>query len=263
VEGSSDKYLIEWFLEDNGIDHVVVYDVATFQVDAAAVEKWSVENSNRGRVVAFAYEIELAVGYRPYVACVADADFDIFLNKTQTAKNLLLTDYACMEMYAFNARVLNKYLKLNIGRFPKSGKSVLAEIADALQQLFIIRLVNSTLHMNLKSVAWERSATLGSSAVKLDTKEYASRYLNKNRSAADLSRFLVEISTLRKGLTSDSRNQIQGHDFVELLSWYIAQHKGFSRPSTELVQRGLFTAAADSHILKRERLFATLLSRLQ
>ena len=263
VEGSSDKYLIEWFLEDSGVDDAVVYDINTFHVDALTVDKWGAEHNNRGRIIAFAYEMESVVGHRPYLACVADADFDIFLKRTQTASNLLFTDYACMEMYAFNTRALNKYLKLNVGRFPKSGARVLAEITGVLEELFLIRLVNSTFHMNLRSVAWERSATLGNSAINFDTKDYVSRCLNKNCSAADLPRFLTEISVLRKELTSDSRNQIQGHDFVELLSWYIAQHKGFSRALPDLVQRGLFTAAAEPEGLKKEKLFATLLSRFQ
>jgi hypothetical protein len=223
--------------------------------------KRGVENNNRGRVIALAYELDAFVGGRPCLTAIADADFDIVLKKSYTARCLLLTDYTCMEMYAFSAQVISKYLRVHLRNFPKTAKCVVREIKDALEQLFIIRLVNSTRRLNLESVSWERSLKLVGTGVQLDANDYLVRYLNKNSRSADMSDFLEQIALVKKQLTSDPRNQVQGHDFINLLSWYIAQHKGFHRPDPEMLERALFTAAADE-ALKKEGMFSTLLARL-
>ncbi|MFZ3210020.1 MAG: hypothetical protein WA188_00755 [Terriglobales bacterium] len=262
VEGGGDKCLIEWFLGDNDVENVVVYEISSFQIDAQAVRKWGGENNNRGRVISLACEMEATVGDRIYLTCIADTDLDTILENRHNCKLLLLTDYTCMEMYAFNPTVLNKYLKLNHGHFPKPAKTVLAEITPALEQLFLARIVNFMLDLNLEAVAFERSCELRTDGVHLDVRDYVGRYLSKNRKASGIGGFLSEMSKYEKRLTSDPRNQIQGHDFLNLLSWYIAQHKGFSRLQEEMLQRPLFTAAAESARLRAEPLFEALLSRL-
>ena len=263
VEGSSDKCFIEWFLDETGIHNAVVYEISGFQVDEATVSKWAVENNNRGRAIALAHEMAEHVGDPACLACIVDADLDIVLKRKPACKIVLFTDYTCMEMYAFSSNVLGKYLKLNTRRFPKTGRMVLSEITPALERLFAIRVANSTLKWNLSAVSWERSCSITETGVKIDVADFVKRYLNKNGRTADLQRFMEEVSASEKKWTSDARNQVHGHDFVELLAWYIAQHKGFSRPAEDILERALFTAAAEPQVLQQEPLFKTLLSRLE
>ena len=164
---------------------------------------------------------------------MADSDFDIVLQKTEACTLLLLTDYTCMEMYAFKPRTVGKYLRLNLRTFPKHGAQVIDEISGSLEQLFVVRLVNFVLSLQLTAVNWEKSLRLLNGRVELDLDDYLTRYLNKNGRTKDRNRVLAEYELRTMQLSPDPRNQIHGHDFLELVSWYLRRTMGFRRRLTQ------------------------------
>ena len=262
VEGPSDQSLIDWFFAENNLAGVVVYEVGSFEIEKDRLLARGLEDNNRGRVVTLAYELEAEIAADASLTCVADSDFDIILKKSETCSLLLLTDYSCTEMYAFNARTIGKYLRLNLRHFPKDAAKVITEITSALEQLFLVRLFNFVLALKLEAVNWESSLRMRSGPIELDLDDYLTRYLNKNRRARDKERFLAEYSSRRKQLLPEPRNQINGHDFLELLSWYIHKHRGFPKKiDSGTLGREIFACLEVQHLAK-ELLFQRLLNRL-
>jgi hypothetical protein len=262
VEGTCDRCLIEWFLSESGVAGASVYEIGSFEIDPQQLTAYGLQDNNRGRVITLAYEFEKIFGHVARLTCIADSDFDIVLGKLEECSLLLLTDYTCMEMYALNLKTLGKYLRLNLRNFPKDAKRVITEIADALQKLFVFRLVNFVLSLGLRAVDFEPSLSLSNVRVELNCDNYLSRYLNKNRRMKDKTRFEEEYGIRLNQLGPELRNQIQGHDFMELLSWYIRQHRGFAKQrDADALQREVFMCFEISQ-LQREKLFQRILERV-
>jgi hypothetical protein len=121
--------------------------------------------------------------------------------------------------------------------------------------------VNQILDLNLKGVDYERSLSLKVGRVALDLSDYLKRYLNKNAAAESKSEFLKEYELREPQLLRDCRFQIQGHDYVALLSWYIHKHRGFSRIDQDTLGRELFSCLELEDLVK-EPLFQSLINRL-
>ncbi len=165
-----------------------------------------------------------------------------------------------MELYFFDVRPLEKFLKLGLLGFPKPANKVLAEIQNPLTELFAIRLANHALGWNISLVSFERCCELTASGVELDTTEYVDRCLNAANRYADRTEFNRKLNECRGRLTGEPRTHIHGHDFLAMLAWYVRKHKTYN------VSQGVFErtilACAEFHVLRAETLFTTLLNRL-
>lgn len=262
VEGLSDKGLLEWFVSENGKENTTVYEISSFEVDHQEVQKRQLENNNRGRVISLAYMLH---DQEPEirVTLVADRDFDTILDVRRNCPLLLETDYCSLELYAFDPRVLRKFLSLNVGKpFPKSASAVIAEISAPLEELFLVRLANFQLQWNLQSVSWEKSCKLTNAGMSLSLNDYLTRYLNKNRRASQRKQILAMIQRWRKKMGAEPRHQINGHDMTQMLSWYIAEHRGFSRLDDAVLTRSLLSCI-ELETWGGYPMFKALLQRIQ
>ena len=196
------------------------------------------------------------------MTCVADSDFDRVNKTSYQCKLLLLTDYSCMEMYFFNDRSIQKLLTLVVRGFPKSANQVLTDIRGVLEQLFFIRMTNHELDWDLKYGRFERSCKWVKDKLVFDFQDYVDRYLNSAGKRAQKDDFLDVFGACRKRMGDDPRLQIHGHDFVDVLFWYIRKHKGSSSIKKNIIERSLFTCT-DSSQLGKEQMFKTLLKRVQ
>jgi hypothetical protein len=193
VEGTTDKDLIERFLEESTSTRFAVYEISLIEIGAEQILSRNLPDNNRGRVITLAYELESARSNLKSVALVADSDFDLVLGVKHRCNLLLMTDYTCMEMYAFNERVLGKYLEFRVRGFPKTARRLLKEIGEVLRRLFAIKLAHFLLKLNLKKVDWTKSCSISKKGFNFKQEDYISRYLNKNRRARDKKRFVREI----------------------------------------------------------------------
>ena len=176
------------------------------------------------------------------MTCVADRDFDLVLNIELQNRVLLLTDYACMLMYAFNERVLSKFLRLRVRGFGKRAQRVLHDITAILQALFAIRLANHLLELGLQPVNWLASCAFSEGGPKFNMDDYLDRYLDKNARRSERARFVAKVRECETWKQADPRFQMRGHDFVALLIWYVSQHAGFrafARIPAETVEKEL------------------------
>ncbi len=263
VEGSSDKALIEWFLKEMGIDAAVVYEICTVQVDKEKVAEYGEENNNRGRVITLAHEMESVVGKEALqITCIADSDFDLILDKKYSCKLIIFTDYSCLEMYLFNENCMDKYFKLCIQGFSININETMDCLSKVLQEVFLIRLANKLLGLNMTRITFDRCCKVSNSGIVFDVDDYITRYLNSNKWPVGKREFVDFIEAWKPRLKNEYRCQMNGHDFIELLAWFISKH-GIDRKlyDSDVVCRSLY-GCVEIEDLKSGKLFSNLFSRV-
>jgi hypothetical protein len=264
LEGTSDKDVIERFLEESTSTQLAVYEIGLIEIGTEQVLSRNLPDNNRGRVITLAYELESARRNLKSVALVADSDFDLILGIEHSCSLLLMTDYTCMEMYAFNEKVVRRYLQVRLHGFPTTARRLLKDMGEVLRRLFAIRLAHFLLKLNLKKVDWTKSCSLTKKGFSFQQGDYISRYLNKNKKAKDKKRFVRQIIACESQVRGDPRASIHGHDFICMLIWYVSHHPGFrsfARTPEAVVQGELFSCLEIDHLAK-EPLFQRLLKRI-
>lgn len=263
VEGARDRGVFEWFLGQSPDSGAAVYDISTVEVPAGRVLEFGLEDSNRGRVISLAYLLENSLGPKTTAAtCIADSDFEPIVKRLRDCGVLLLTDYTCIEMYAFNEQAVGKFLKIIIGGFPKPAATVLSEISGVLRELFLVRLANHVLGLGLKKISPKSHWKITRKGVNFDADAYLREYLDKNGKLDDLVRFKGTIESYRSLLPSDPRASAQGHDFELLLLDYLRRNGVKKSVPADFLCRALMQSA-ESTQLAQEPLFSRLLQRLR
>src|SRR5215207_1280683 len=111
VEGETDRGVFDWAFDVGDKKDVAVYEISSVYVPVDEIFNLGLKDNNRGRVITLAHLLQphLARGSNQ-VTCVADKDLDIILGVHHPIKNLLFTDYTCIEMYMYTSRHLSKFL---------------------------------------------------------------------------------------------------------------------------------------------------------
>jgi len=263
VEGYSDKVLIEWFLREKEIDDVAIYEVSTVDVPYAKIKSLSLEDNNRGRVITLAFALYdgSVFDFRRIVACVADTDFDNILEKEYECPLLIFTEYTSIEVYLFDSDILAKFFELVIMTFPYDATTVLAELSDVLQDLFLIRLANQELGFGIEPLPLGKLCSVEGSKILLDLGQYIYRYLNNGGKLHQRKTFESTVARYKARLSENPRMQIHGHDFVNLLLLYISKIKKPQRAvDPNYFARSLFGVLEIRHV-EEKPLFAELLRR--
>lgn len=261
VEGPSDRAFFDYFLRSNGVDDASVREVGGLDIPARLVLDEGLDVGNRGRVIALDIWSSRELGQvSACITCIADRDFETFLGRTFESHSLLLTDYACMEMYFFNAAILGKFLGLVIRDFPKSAENLMRDIRGSLEELFVLRMANYQIRLNLSIIPFQECLRITDDGVELALEDYAYRLLNASGKMSERQRFLSSVTECRKRLDVDPRLQINGDDFIAMLSWYIRQHKTSKFARADFIARALITCA-DFKALAGETMLSKLLKR--
>ena len=263
VEGAADRRLVEWFLQRRMGRRVDVYEVSVVEIDVNKVLQYGLEDNCRGRLVMLSLELEAGLGEGSLQAtCIADSDFDLALDQVYECTMLLFTDYTSIEMYLFRESCLDKFLQVFLRGFPVPAAFVLEQLARVLQHIFRIRLANSQLGWGLEWMTFERCCAVTGHEIRLDADEFITRYLSKNNSLARRADFCHAVNSCRLDEGADCRCHLHGHDFVNLLAWYVRRH-GVARKlaDSEVVGRALFLCI-ETEDLAGERMFSQLMNRL-
>jgi len=263
VEGPSDKALLDYVLGLSGGAVLAVYEISTIDVPADVVSAHHLEANNRGRLIALAIGLADALPEGSCcVACVVDADFDRLLAVRHESNVLFMTDYACAEMYAFNEDALSTFFRVVVRRLPPEIGQAIDDLAEVLQEIFLIRLVNHAQRLALRHTSWERCCKVVSGRLRFDPRDYLTRHLNANATALRVADFELALAPYRAALTPDFRNQVNGHDFIQLLCFYVRRVLR-SRVGCDpvYVERVLHLCINREHT-QQEPLFAALSARL-
>ncbi len=267
VEGRTDKAFFEYFLQGEGIQNVVVYEIDTIDIPTQSLFDVGLKDGNRGRVITLALSMENRLPENSLnITCIADKDFDWLFQKQYQCNLLLFTDYSCLEMYLFDEEIVSKFLLLNLRLSQPPAQELLNLLAGVLEKLFLIRATNEALQLEMDWLddfggCCEISSNGG---IDFDSGSFIEKFLNKNSKMKQKSEFMAKLTELRQKKLSEIRYKIHGHDFTELLSLYIKPKlmKNIkSLYNSEIIARGLFTSV-DFSKLRQKRLFQNLLWRI-
>ncbi|AVH72444.1 hypothetical protein [Nostoc sp. 'Lobaria pulmonaria (5183) cyanobiont'] len=268
VEGKTDKLLIEWFLDQKKNQGFAVYEIDTVEIPAQLLFEQGLKDNNRSRVITLALYINDKLSETSlHITCVADKDFDWLFCKEYQCDLLLFTDYSCLEMYLFNEAVLDKCLRLGLGLSQPKAREVLNQLSRVLEDLFLIRDTNEALNLNMRWLdKFGDCCKLNKKdyQVQFELKTFITKYLNSNSNRSQESRFITKLEELRAKKLIEIRYKIHGHDFTELLCWYIRPYLGTeirSSYNSEILARSLL-ACIDADKLSQEGLFQRLLARI-
>jgi hypothetical protein len=268
VEGKTDKLLIEWFLDEKQLPDFAVYEIDTVEIPAQLLFEQGLKDNNRSRVIALALYINDKLSKTPlHIICIADKDFDWLFGKEYQCDLLLFTDYSCLEMYLFNEVTLDKYLRLGLRLSQPTAREVLNQVSRVLEELFLIRATNETLELNMR---WLEkfggccNLNKKNNQIEFDSTTFITKYLNSNRNHSQQSIFRIKLEELRAKELIEIRYKIHGHDFTELLCWYIRpylRNEIRSSYNSEILA-GSLLACIDAEKLAQEVLFQSLLARI-
>lgn len=259
TEGPADRGFFTWFLDASGLQRVVVYDITSLDISVAEVLEQGYENSNRGRVLVTAAAARRAGIRSCQLVCIVDKDLDSLLERSIDEPHVVVTDFACLEMYAWNPRTLSKFLSLN--RAGTSAQNILENLRSVLHRLFLTRGANALLAWSLQAVDWTRSVEICEDVVAFNETDYIKRYLMRNGRMSSVDDFTDMISTLSTRLNGDSRDFINGQDCIEATSWFLRKTKS-SWSLKGFALRDNLLACIEYTDLSRESLFRELQSRL-
>lgn len=265
VEGAADRAVVEWYLGNRASRQVSVVEIDDVDVPSDLVAEYGLEVGNRGRVVALAYEMESRLRGKAILGptLLADADSDRVSQVEHACSVLVLTDFACLEMYLFNKRTIDKLLFLFTMGCRYSIDHVLRELERVLQRLFVIRLSNQTLRLSMKWISFGGVCRTNGCSIAFDEAEFIRRYLNRNAQISQLQRFHAEVANNTRRLTADPRHQMNGHDFLALLRWFVRPFVREQNPVRYQVpfERAVF-ACVELRDLDRQPAFQRLLERV-
>lgn len=275
VEGNTDKHLIKWFLEQHGYRAVQDFNISDgndLNISGEELKQRDLIDNNRSRVIAVALEMQKELKVMPkHLSCLVDKDVDwLFKKEYPSCEGLLFSDYCDLEMYLFNEAVIDKFLHLVLCTSKISANQLLDKLSPVLIELFLIRATShQALQWGMKWLSFERCSQLKKdNTIQFDEEEFINRYLNSNNKWSDKSRFLEKLEELRLSSSSllDRRYKIRGHDFIEVLHWYIKRSlkidKGNVIEAESKAIGGSLLGCVELERLKQEKLFKQLLARM-
>jgi hypothetical protein len=264
VEGNSDKLIIERFLIKNKIADFNIIEIDNINFQELYSEIPELRRNNKKKITILSCKLdELFSKSLDKVNCIADKDFDEFLNTLLSNNYLLYTDYTCFEMYLFNNDCISIFYKNILRGFPVTPSKTLRVLGEVLKEKYLIRLV-----IQLKGeINDENSITDISKSIKVnkktgeisfDFKAHLLKILNNNKISSKLEDYIKGIEEQRLKCDNDFRNFIRGHDFIHLLYIFINKINNKISISELTLDRSL-NQCIDYSELSKTNLFKTLL----
>lgn len=267
VEGEGDMGLYGWFLDEAGRSDVLVYPISAVEVPYHAELGFDDERmdreSRRTEVIILASALQSNVPDAwEQVTCIADADTQYLLPEKYTSRFLLLTDYTSIELYAFRADLITKMIRIASPKLRLKGESILKNLTPTLEALFSIRVANHSLKWGLIWAPPEKQCACRDGEITFDEDTFIKKYLNTKGKRKNEAEFRDTLTRLRQAFGQDHRRQIRGHDFIELLLWYLKMrsNRAYQRLTTDAVLHILFSQLRTQE-LAAEPLFIELLRR--
>lgn len=261
VEGRSDKNFLDWFFSQIGILGVDIFEIDCVEITTETLKEYSLAPSNRSEVIALALEIDKStIGKTACVYCVADSDFDFILDNNHKAKRLLYTDYTSLDMYFCTKEVIEKVLKVAIGKMPKNFSTTFKNFLFILEKIFLIRAANIELGWGCRIVPFLKSCKFNKGAIVFNYDGYLEKVLQTEEKSNEKQNFEKAVSNLKNKKTKSYQYRIRGHDFISLLGWYVSKlvSSGGLKYKDEKVMRAIVVMSVDANMLLKYKLFKKL-----
>ena len=232
VEGDYDVAIVLQFLRGIGYEDVVVRSIDCIEIDDVGLRLDGRDVGNRERVIYLAEQVSNHLEIEGQILCIADRDYSNWIGPIPEFRDLVLTDYSCMDMYVWNSKVLRKFLTVYCNRPLWSVEQFCEALQTPLQCLFAIRLSVRLLGLKLKWFDRLRCMNVDGWSIVLDVQEFLKRLLNKNSLFNELDCLLVCVDRFRSQFSGDPRQSIHSQDFSHLVT-YLLNRKRVTAVATD------------------------------
>lgn len=267
VEGEGDIGLYQLFLEEMGRNDVLVYPISVVSIPPDPVDELQIRQldsgSRRSDVISLALALQVKISQEArFVTCIADADTQHIQPEDFATQFLFFTDYTSIEIYAFKASFISRITRIGSPNTQIDAEDFLGNITVILEALFSIRVANYRLGWGLQWISPTSNCHYENGVVTFDQTSFLNRYLNTKGKLAKKSEFMNEVEAVRASFALDHRKQIRGHDFIEILTWYLRKraYRAFSKFSEEVIRHNLLSQLRRGD-LASETLFKSILER--
>lgn len=263
VEGVTDKSLFLYFFESLEMDNIGVYSIDTVDFSTFYHDKPELEKNYRNQLIFLASLLTFEKSIVSKIGFVIDLDyFQIDQDVDVNNRYLYPTDYSCIESYMFDIKLLSKFFNLFLHGFPISAKRVLREISSPLKDLYTIRYISRK--YNLTQIDFTKLITIEKKTGKLyfDEQLYIDRLLMKNNKRVIFKSFNSEFLKIKNILNEDIRFNVNGHDIIALLYWYIKKIKSAHFLKEQGFQRSVFSCFESKQLIQHS-LFISLSNDFQ
>lgn len=257
VEGITDKFFIESFLESENISDITIYEIDTINFQEI-YDKVDVRRNCKKKVIVLSNELADKLEKSAKVLCVIDTDFDLHLNTVKQNLYLKYTDYNSIELYCFNHYSLKKILK-ELARINTIDVNAFTErISLILRQIFFLRLKLQEINPEYTLPDIKRNIKVDqSSYYSFDIKEYIKKTVTQNKLYDKLNEFIKEIDFNINNTSYNPRVEIRGHDYICVLQRYIEKQNKKIGLTEEALGIIIFNYCDYKNLVK-EPLFSTI-----
>jgi len=262
VEGPSDKCLINRYLKKND-RNINIVEINDIDFSELYVDKPELKSNCKNKIIELSNQLEINfTNSLEKVICIADRDFDDFLNKIVINSYLNYTDYSSIELYFFNENSLNNFFNDILHGFPVKTKDVIPQLKSVLNDIFNIKL--SLLNIfgvdfEINDYDFKKTININkiNGVINFNPSDYISRYLNTRKLMSHkeiVERLFYELTNEKKDLLD---LKIRGHDFMYLFFLYFDKIKNHIDISYETLERIAFVTI-DLDFIEESKLFQTI-----
>ncbi len=252
VEGTNDRYLLNWYISRLGKSHLAAVCIQLIDVPNSIVEKHGLcPGSDRSRVIALAYELHDRGLASSSVLCLIDLDFEPYIPLIRRVPLLLFTDYNSFETYLQSPIVLDKFLQVVLCGFCWTAQELLDKAIPILIRLFAIRLANEQLGWRMEWLSVKRYIYIQQVAITFEEDSFITAYLGKNSKLRQREEFITALKATASSLNDSPMLSTRGHDFTYMLHLVIRELKhGNFFPDETRLERALYGCAEFSQLSK-------------
>ena len=259
VEGDYDAAIVERFLLDVGSETIAVCTIDRIEIDDSSLRLRGRDVGNRERVIYLSERTSHQLEISGQILCIADRDFGNWLDETPECRDLLFTDYCCMDSYVWNRAVFGRFLVGYCNRPNWKVEKFMDALRGPVQSMFLIRLAVRSLQLRLRWIEKVVCVKMQAGSMTFNEQEFVKRLLNKNSSFDNQDRLFESIERFRRSLPDDPRESMHSEDFSRLVSFLLKQRR-VKAVSTDIrtIKRALVAYLTISE-MQEEKLFQRIL----
>ncbi|MEN6317288.1 MAG: hypothetical protein ABFD82_00825 [Syntrophaceae bacterium] len=255
VEGTRDKIMLDWFLMDQNILGISVYEVDAINVPNEVLDRHGLEHgSNRSRVLALSEELASQLPPDRKILCVVDRDYEDYLSSGHRNSFLAFTDYSSADLYLWRKRTIQKLISLVLGGFSLGTEQVMGDLVGVLEELFFMRLTNKTLGWGMTWISFVKYVQFDGHII-FAVDRFKKAYLQRNNRWDQRAQFDCKQKELKARLQEDPRRRMRGHDLMEALYHATKKLKSSRRFGDVETFQGAYTGCLETQDILNEPLF--------
>jgi hypothetical protein len=256
VEGESDKHFLEWHLGQIGIAQPDIYTIETIYIPSEYLFEKGYEDNNRDRILYLISILNDGKNFGKYKGII-DQDILYFTREFPFEDNILTTDYACFEMYAYNVDVMTKIN--DVGFSHKINDNLIPFIDKMLKFSSSIRIFEKRKGISIKKLEYDRYIEYKNKSFEFNEKKFLAAFYNSRGIGVPYDKFLIMLSAISDELSEkDVREYSNGHDFIAILRCTLKESKVINSHITDNVVRAMIMVAVDTKYLMTYNLFQAL-----